>query len=198
VRYFLYAGTLGFFGIGMGPDKAEKGEFGSLVGASDFATSEGEGNTLAADKFWKSILSGDPTEMAKVLGPEFSAINKQGQQQIKTSSEFGNRGGGTNAGNQMVGDKTRSSVTELESSLVGKAGEALGASGSSLLSAGMSGHQAAFSEADTLHQQRSAQINDIFKSISDIATSFIPGAGIAKTAASAAGGFSADATSFGS
>jgi len=165
----LWSGTHFFFGLGMGPDKQEKGQYGALTGIADFATSEGQSNTLAADNFWKSILSGDPAAMAKVLGPEISGINARAQQKKKTSSEFGNRSGGTNAGNQMADDTTRSSVDELFASLTGHAAGALGSSGSGLLSLGASSHDAAFGEATTMHDQRSAQINDIFSSIASVA-----------------------------
>ena len=75
----------------------------------------------------------------------------------------------------MADDNTRSEVDSLISGLTGNAASALGASGSSLLSTGLSGHEAAFSMADTIHQQREAQLNDIFKSITSIASSFLPG-----------------------
>src|SRR3979490_1835571 len=146
-HHFLFAGTVGFFGIGMGPDKNQKGEFGALKGIADFSTSQGHGDILASRTFWKGILSGDPAQISKVLGPEISGINKRAQESKKTSSEFHDRGGGTNAGNQMIGDKMSSEVNEMYAALAGHAAGALGASGSSLLSTGAGAHQAAFGEA---------------------------------------------------
>lgn len=166
---YLWSNEDGFFGIGMGPSSQEKQQYAGLAGIANFGTSQGEGDILTADNFWKAILSGDPTQMSKVLGPEFSGINKRGQESKKTASEFGNRGGGTNAWMQMTDDKTRSSIDELISNLTGHAASALGASGSSLLSVGASAHDAAFSQANTMQQQRSAQINDLFKSIASVA-----------------------------
>lgn len=166
---YLWSNEDGFFGIGMGPSSQEKQQYAGLAGIANFGTSQGEGDILAADNFWKAILSGDPTQMSKVLGPEFSGINKRGQESKKTASEFGNRGGGTNAGMQMTDDKTRSSIDELISNLTGHAASALGASGSGLLSVGASAHDAAFSQANTMQQQRLAQLNDLFKSIASVA-----------------------------
>jgi len=172
---FMLAGTAGFFGIGMSPDKNQKGEFGAIKGIGDFATSQGEGDILASDNFWKGILSGDPGQISKVLGPEISGINKRAQESKKTSSEFGNRGGGTNAGNQMIGDKMSSEVSEMYSALATHAAGALGGQGSGLLSQGASAHGEAFGEATTLHQESMSKTNDIFKSITSLAEAFIPG-----------------------
>jgi len=178
VNHFVFAGTLGFFGIGMGPSSQEKNQYGDISNIGNFGTSEGEADITSADKFWQSILSNDPAQMSKVLGPLMSTVNKQGQESKKTASEFGNRSGGTNAGMQMTDDKTRTTIDSAISSLTGGAASALGASGSSLLSTGLSAHQAAFSDANTIQQQRSAQINDLFKSIASMAgplVSLIPG-----------------------
>lgn len=168
-HWMMFAGTLGFFGIGQGPTSQEKSEFGALSNLSNFATSEGENDIATADNFWRSILSGDPTQLSKVLGPEFSAVNKQTQQNLKTTSEFGNRGGGTNSFGQTAGDTERNTINTEISSLVGKGASALGASGSGLLSAGISAHEGAFSEANTIQQQQAAKLNDLFKSIASVA-----------------------------
>jgi hypothetical protein len=118
-----------------------------------------------------------------------STVNKQGQQQKQTLAQFGNRGGGTNATAQTIGDTTRSTIDAAVSSLTGNAASALGASGSSLLSTGLSGHEAAFNTADTIHQQRLAQINDIFKSIASVAAApFTGGASLGGLAGGPSGG----------
>ncbi len=171
---YLWTNEDGFFGIGQGPSGAETSEFNSLAGVGNFDVTQGEEATATANNFWTSILSGDPTKISQVLGPQMSAINKQGQQNKKTLSEFGNRGGGTNAAAQNIDDTTRSSINDLISKLTGGAAGALGASGSSLLAAGASADEGAFSEANTIHQQREAKINDIFKSIASFLPSFIP------------------------
>lgn len=173
----------GFFGIGGGPSNEEKSQYADEAGLANFATSEGEGDILASDKFWKSILAGDTASISKVLGPEMSAVNKQGQQAKKTASEFGNRSGGTNAGMQMADDTTRTTVDEMLSSLTGKAAGALGSSGSSLLSTGSGAHSSAFDMSHVIQQQHKAKMDDLFKSIADVATSVAGGFGGAPTAA---------------
>jgi len=71
----------------------------------------------------------------------------------------------------------------------------LGNASEGLLAAGASGHEVAFSEANTIQQQKAAKLNDIFKSITSIAAAFVPGGEFGsllkkapKAAASAAGG----------
>jgi hypothetical protein len=186
IELLTMCGPALFFGIGLGPSKQEKNEFGAMGNLANFATSSGESDISTADNFWKSILSGDPSKISQVLGPQTSAINKQAQEQKKTASEFGTRSGGTNAAQQMAGDQVRTTYDTMVSGLTGQAAGALGASGSSLLAAGLSGHEAAFSEADTLHQQSMAKLNDIFKSIAETAGAvFAPGAGAAAGGAAA-------------
>jgi len=174
---YLWTNEDGFFGIGQGPTSEEKGLLRGLTSTSGFATGEGMGDIKLADNFWKSILSGDPNKISKVLGPQTSAINKQAQQQKKTLSEFGNRGGGTNAASQEAGDSVRKSYDSMVSDLTGKAAGALGASGSSLLGQGIGANEGAFGEANVIQSQHAAQLNDIFKSITSIAAAFVPGGG---------------------
>jgi len=176
---YLWQNEDGFFGIGQGPTSEEKKQFRDLSGVAGFATSQGEGDILSADNFWKSILSGDPNKIAKVLGPQTSAINKQAQQQKKTAAEFGTRSGGTAAAENMAGDETRRLYEQMVSGLTGEAAGALGASGSSLLSASISAHEGAFTEANVIQQQHAAQLDDIFKSITSIAGAvFAPGSNL--------------------
>jgi hypothetical protein len=166
---YLWANEDGFFGIGFGPSNEEKSEFNSMVGLQNFDTSQGEAATLAANDFWQSILSGDPGKISQVLGPQMSAINKQGQQEKQTISQFGNRGGGQNAQGQTIDDNTRSSINDLISRLTGSAAGALGASGASLLAGGYEAGSAAFSEANTIQEPHNAKLNDIFRSVGKVA-----------------------------
>jgi hypothetical protein len=159
-----------FFGIGMGPSGDEKRQFGEIGSLSNFATGTGEKALGASTDFWQSILSGDPSKIASVLGPEISGINKQNQQKKKTASEFHNRGGGTNAAMQAEDESTRGSFNELLANLTSSAAGNLANVGSGLLSTGLSGHEGAFDASKVLHDQNSAKWNDIFKSIADVGT----------------------------
>jgi len=169
-----------FFGIGMGPSKEEGQQAGAIGNIGSFGTSTGEGDISAASDFFKAILSGDQTQLSRVLGPAYSNINKRGGEELKTLSEFGTRSGGTAAQQQQIGDKMRGEASELEGSLLGGAASNLESMGSGLLSTGLSAHEAAFGAYKDIQQQKAAKWNDIFKSITDVASAIIPGGGLAK------------------
>jgi len=168
-HYMMNAGTVSFFGIGMGPSGAEKQQYGIMSNLENFGISRGEKDITQAQDFWSAILSGDPSQISKVLGPEISAVNKQTQEAKKTASEFGNRGGGTNAAMQTLDDKSVAAVRSMISNLTGSAAGALGSGGAGLLGMGESAGTTAFGEAETLHSQEAQRWNDIFKSIADVA-----------------------------
>ena len=177
LRWFQLLYMPCFFGIGEGPSNQEKTQYGKVANIGDFGTSQGEKDILQSDAFWSTLLSGDPSKTAQVLGPQISAINKQGQEELKTMSEFGNRSGGTGAAAQRVGDTTRSRYDTLQSGLLTSAAGELGSGGRSLLSTGLGAHEAGFDMAKVMHDQNMAKWNDIFKSITSVASAFLPGAG---------------------
>jgi hypothetical protein len=170
---YLWENEDGFFGIGMGPSSQEKTQYGDVAGAANFGTSQGEGDILQAQNFWSSILSGDMSKISSVLGPQISAINKQGQQQKKTMFEFGNRGGGTNSAAQSIDDNSLSSIRSMIASLTGGAADKIGSLGTSLFNTGTSADATAFGEANVLHNQNEAKWNDIFKSSAEVAGAFL-------------------------
>jgi hypothetical protein len=102
----------------------------------DFATGLGESNISKGSQFFSDIVSGDPSKIAKSLGPEISSVQTGIQQQKKTSAEFGNRSGGTNAANQNAVDKGRGTITNMIASLLGSSASSLLSSGSTLLGQG--------------------------------------------------------------
>lgn len=110
-------------------------QFGSI---SQYGVNTGESDINQAGGFWSSILSGDPTKIGQVLGPQIQAIQGQGQQQKQTLGQFGNRSGGTNAKAQTIGDTSRSEVNNLVGNLTGAAASNLGSMGQNLLSQGTS------------------------------------------------------------
>ena len=161
---YLWKNEDGFFGIGQGPNQAEFGAENALLGAGNFGIGQGEGDILASDNFFKAILSGDPAQISKVLGPTMSAINKQGQQSKQTASQFGNRGGGTNAFMQTTDDTTRSAIDKTIADLTGTAATSLGTGGRGLFASGISSTGAGFNAASTIQQQNANKWNDIFQS----------------------------------
>jgi hypothetical protein len=166
------------FGIGMGPSSEENQAYQSTFGTAGWSANQGMQDIGTSTQFMQAILSGDPTKIGQVLGPQIRAITQQGQQQKETAAQFGNRGGGTNAAMQRIGDTTRQGVNDLVSNLTGTALSGLNSTGEYLLGTGMSGFGNAFSQAKTMADQRASKWNDIFKSIGDVATGALTGAGV--------------------
>ena len=167
-RHMLFGGTRFFFGIGMGPSNQEKQQYGLVSGDAGFGSSQGKSDIMKSQDFWSSILSGDMSQISKVLAPEISSVNKQTQQRKMTTSEFGNRGGGTNSYSQSLDDNALSSIRGMIAKLTGSAASNLGNMGEHLLDTGVSAGEGAFGEAKTMHDQNEAKWEDIFNSISSI------------------------------
>lgn len=162
----------GFFGIGQGPSREEKQQYGLLSDIGGFGSRQGKSDIMKSQDFWSSILSGDMTKIASVLAPEISSINQQTQQRKKTASEFGNRGGGTNAYMQSLDDSALSTIRGMIANLTGSAASNLGNMGQNLLNTGLSGGEASFDAAKVMHDQNAAKWGDIFKSIQSVAAGF--------------------------
>ena len=122
-------------------------QFGQI---GNFATNLGESNLSQSSNFMSSILSGNQSKIGKVLGPEISNIKGQGEESKLQTAQFGNRGGGSNASMQVADDKSRGSINNMISSLLGSSASGLASSGSSLMGQGMQ----AYGEQSKLSQER--------------------------------------------
>ena len=109
------------FGLFGGPSTGETTNYNDLTGTAGFAANEGQQDVSSSDAFMQAILSGDPAKIGQFLGPQEQAITGQAQQKKQTNAQFGNRGGGTNAQNQTIGDQSTQSINNLISSLTGSA-----------------------------------------------------------------------------
>lgn len=116
----------------------------ALSSLSGSTASEGLSDVGTSGNFFRSILNGSAT---KVLAPQISSIQKQGQQKLQTLSQFGNRSGGTNAAAQTAGDTTLSSINDLIASLTGTAAGALGSEGSGLLNTSINASNSAVNDS---------------------------------------------------
>ena len=108
---------------------------------SDYGTTLGEGDLSQASNFYSDLLSGDPSKIGQILGPQLSNIQQQGQQQLNTNAQFGNRSGGTNASNQTNMDSQRQQVEQMIAQLTGSAASGLTGIGENALSTGLSANQ---------------------------------------------------------
>lgn len=123
-----------------GQNKTLDQTIGNVGSNAGFASNTGKGDISQASNFWSQILSGNQGDISKLLAPEISGIQKRAQQTKQTASQFGDRSGGTNAGNQMIGDNAKSDVNSMISKLTGSAAEHLGSMGENLLSQGTSAY----------------------------------------------------------
>jgi hypothetical protein len=138
-------------------DKTATNASNSLLNTGAQATGQGFGDVSSASNFFNSILSGN----SSVLAPQIGSIQKQGQQQKQTLSQFGNRGGGTNAEAQTIGDSTKSSINDLITQLTGTAASSLGSLGSSLLNTGTN----ATSQGAQISLQNKSLIDSLLQSV---------------------------------
>ena len=125
---------MGFFSsLFGGSNKALDSSVANSGQLMNFGTDLGTKDLTAGSNFYSDILSGDPTKIGELLGPQISDIQKQGQQQIQTQGEFGNRSGGTNASAQTNMDTQRANVEKLISQLTGQAASGVTGIGESAL-----------------------------------------------------------------
>ncbi len=149
---------------------------------SNFGTTLGEGDLTQSSDFYKDLLSGDPTKIGEILGPQLSNIQKQGQQQIQTAAEFGNRSGGTNAAAQTNIDSQRQNAQQLISQLTGQAASGLTGIGESALGTGLQANaQQAQESQEQLQNQRNSLLSNVIGSAigagEDFLTSGLSGLG---------------------
>lgn len=157
------------FGIDQGVSGQENQQYNNLFGLSGFAANEGQQDVGTSDAFFNAILSGDPAKIGQFLGPQERAIQGQEQQKKQVNAQFGNRGGGTNAQNQTIGDQSTQSINDMISQLTGSAVSGLSSTGQNLLDQAQSGFGTAFNEGQTMQAQNAAQWNDIFNSAASVA-----------------------------
>lgn len=148
--------------IGGGPSRQQKEMYGQVANIGRFGTSAGEADIGKSQDFWSAILSGDPTRIATVLGPEMSAINRQGQERKATTAQFGTRSGGTTGAMQTLDDSTIASIRSMIAQLTGGAATQLGQMGTSLLNTGLQGSTSAMGEANIMQQANAQRWQDIF------------------------------------
>ena len=143
---------------------------------SNFGTTLGEGDLTQSSDFYKDLLSGDPTKIGEILGPQLSNIQKQGQQQIQTAAEFGNRSGGTNAAAQTNIDSQRQNAQQLISQLTGQAASGLTGIGESALGTGLQANaQQAQESQEQLQNQKGSLLSSITGDVVGAATDFLTG-----------------------
>ncbi len=133
---------MGFLGGIFGGDAPGLTQSENTAGSiTSSQTGAGEKNLNTASDFWNTILGGDQQAIGKLLSPQISNIQGQGQQQIQNESQFGNRSGGTNATNQTNIDSQRQQVEQMIAGLTGQAAGQVGQLGATQLGFGLDANQ---------------------------------------------------------
>lgn len=80
---------------------------------SNFSTTTGQGALTDADKFYKGILSGDPSQISETLAPEIKTGQEQTQQEKNQLAQFGTRSGGTAGASAGADAANRANIISL-------------------------------------------------------------------------------------
>ena len=119
---------------------------------SSFSTGVGEGDVTAASKWYRDILSGNPSEEAAALAPEISSAQARAQQGKKTRSEFGTRSGGTAAANAAADAGVSTDILNLEGGLKSSAASGAAQLGTAEQGLGLSANEQQAQEAQIRQQ----------------------------------------------
>ena len=167
---------MGFFGsLFTGNNPTLTSDIANSGQISNFGTNLGEKDLGIGSNFDQTLLSGNPEETAKLLAPQISTIQKQGQEQLNTSAEFGDRSGGTNASAQNNIDSQRAEVEKMIAQLTGHAADAITGIGENALGTGLNANKVQAQESDLKQKE---QQNSLFGNVlGDLAGSAIGGLG---------------------
>ena len=151
---------MGFFGsLFGGQNSTLSGDIANAGNTMNFGSALGQSDLQLGSDFYKTLLNGSPEAIGKLLGPQISNIQKQGQQQLNTGAEFGNRSGGTNAAGQQNMDTQRADVESMISQLTGQAAGAVTGIGENALNTSLQANEL---QAKESQQQMENWSNSIF------------------------------------
>jgi hypothetical protein len=168
---------MGFWGgLFGGSNSVENGNIDQAGQISGFSTGVGEGAVSNANNFYSTLLSGDPRAEAKLLAPQIDTMQKQGQQQLATTSEFGNRSGGTNASGQTNMDNSRANIDNMISQLTGGAASGEAALGENQMGLGLQSNELQDKEAQQrMQNQKNSILGQGLTKGSELAEDFATG-----------------------
>lgn len=167
----------GFFSALFGGSSPQLNQALSQSGqVAGFGTNLGEGDITQASNFDKALLSGDPSAIGKILSPQFSDIQAQGQQQLQNLVQFGNRSGGTNAAAETNIDSQRADVERLISQLTGQAEQGLTGIGLGEQGIGLGANQQQAGEAQQkLENEKNSIFGNVLGDLSGFGTDLLTG-----------------------
>lgn len=142
----------GLFG---GSNPTLNSDIDQMGGLASFLNTTGTSDVATSSNYMKTLLSGNSSDVSKLLAPQIGAIQARSSQQKQQLGEFGGRSGGTVASMIKSDDDVHAQINDMVSNLTGSAVTSLGSTGSGLLSQGAAAinSQAALSQEQMKNQQ---------------------------------------------
>lgn len=115
----------GLFGIGGSSAKTDRKyqlpAWQNLLDISKYASTTGEGALGQGLNFWETLMSGSLSDITQLLAKPISNIQNQTEQTKKTTAEFGDRSGGTNAALQNISTTEDANIQALIDAIIPQA-----------------------------------------------------------------------------
>lgn len=123
----------GMFG---GSNPTLNSDIDQMGGLASFLNTTGTSDIATSSNFMKTLLSGNSTDVSKLLAPQIASIQNRSKQQKQQLGEFGGRSGGTVASMIKSDDDVHAQVNDMVSNLTGSAVSGLSSLGTNLTSQG--------------------------------------------------------------
>lgn len=151
---------MGFFGsLFGGSNPTLSSTINQTGGLASFLNDTGTKDTATASNFMNTLVSGNSSDVSKLLAPQIEGIQKRNQQTKQQLAEFGGRSGGTTGAMLASDDDVHAQINDLIAKLTGSAVSGLSSTGATLLNEGTN---ALNSEAGMSQEQLKDQQGGIF------------------------------------
>lgn len=155
-------------GVITGSNPTLSSDISQTGGLASFLNTTGTSDLATSSNFMNTLLSGNSSNVSKLLAPQIGAIQARSSQQKQQLGEFGGRSGGTTASMLKSDDDVHTQINDMVSSLTGSAVTGLSSLGSNMVSQGAS---ALNSQANMSQEQLQNQKSSLLGSgMSDLAS----------------------------
>lgn len=177
---------MGFWGgLLTGQNTTLNSDINQMGGMASFLNNTGTKDVATSSNFMNTLLSGDSSNVSKLLAPQIEGIQKRNQQQKQQLGEFGGRSGGTTGAMLASDDDVHAQINDMVAKLTGSAVSNLGTQGAGLLYQGANDLSA---QAGMSQQQLENWKNSIFGKGLSTAAQGAEAFGMGGVAGKAAGG----------
>jgi hypothetical protein len=149
--------------------------YGNLASTGSRLASAGRQDTGDAAAYYRALLSGDSTAIARATAPVNNLISGQAAEERKAIGEGGNRTGGTNAETQGLNEKASGAMADETLKAQGGAAAPLANIGAGETSGGLSATSTLGSLSSQNRVQSQKIHDDAVKQWGDVASSLLLG-----------------------